>query len=242
MKTDQSNFIGIGIYTVPEATSLTGVSSARIKRWISGYNFKTIKGEKHHSNPVWKSDLEPMDGTVALSFRDLIEIRFVDSFLKAGVSWKELRAAASKASDLLNNPHPFSTYKFKTDGRTIFAEIGESLQQSKLLELTKNQYAFRQVIAPSLFEGLEYQANELRRWRPKQGNNLVVLDPRRSFGQPITDRNSVPTRILAAAVAAEGRDSEKDVARWYDVTVKEVHAAVTFEKSLFHEHQTRMAA
>lgn len=238
----KSEHFGVGIYTVPEATCLTGVSAARIKRWISGYTFKTPKGERHHSKPIWKADFKPIDGAIALSFKDLIEIRFVDSFLRAGVSWKELRAAADKAAELLDNSHPFSTHKFKTDGRIIFAEIGESLQQAKMLELTKNQYVFRQVIAPSLFDGLEYKANELLRWRPKQGHNLVVLDPQRSFGQPIIDKSSVPTKVLAAAVVAEGENSEKNVARWYDVTVKEVNAAVMFEKSLNQKKQTRMAA
>lgn len=241
MNRERSPF-GIGIYTVSEATSLTGVSAARIKRWIAGYTFKTAKGERHRSKPVWTADFEPIDGAIALSFKDMIEIRFVDSFLKAGVSWKELRDAASKAAELLDDTHPFSTYRFKTDGRTIFAEVGESLQQSKMLELTKNQYVFRNVIAPSLFEGLEYEGDELRRWRPKQGNNLVVLDPHRSFGQPITDRNSIPTKVLAAAVAAEGDNSEQNVARWYDVSVKEVSAAVSFEKSLDHKKTIRMAA
>ena len=242
MSVDNSGLIGVGIYTVPEASRLTGVASARIKRWIVGYEFKTGAGESHHSSPVWHADLEPIDGSLALSFRDLVEVRFIDSFLSAGVSWKELRSAAARAEELLNNPHPFSTYQFKTDGRRIFADIGEHLNQEKMLELTRNQYVFRQVIAPSLFEGYEYEAGELLRWRPKAGHKMIVLDPLRAFGQPITDVGSVPTSIILRAVKAEEDEAEVRVARMYDIPVQVVRAAVAFESNFPSPNQIKSAA
>jgi len=242
MSISEINLIGLGIYTVPEASRLTGVASARIKRWVTGYDFKTAKGERHYSSPVWKADLEPIGEAIALSFKDLVEIRFIDSFLSFGVSWKELRSASVEATKLLANSHPFSTHKFKTDGRKIFADIGERTNNTKLLELTKKQYVFRQVVLPSLYDGFEYKAGELLRWRPKGGQKLIVLDPQRSFGQPITDVGSVPTSIIYRAVKAEGLDSEIKIARWYDIPISAVRAAVAFENELSAHSQIKSAA
>ena len=87
--------IGAGIYTVPEASRLTNVSPWRIKRWIRGYTFKN-RGEVHTSPPVVPHELDILDESIALSFLDLVEIKFVDAFLDRGVSWKTLRQAVTR--------------------------------------------------------------------------------------------------------------------------------------------------
>src|SRR5262245_60731080 len=107
--------IGVGIYTVSEAVWLTNVSPARIRRWMLGYDFQ-VGDKKRSSAPVWTPDLPKIDDSLALSFRDLIEVRFVDYFLRHGVSWNMLREAAAYASQEVGSSHPFSTSKFKTDG------------------------------------------------------------------------------------------------------------------------------
>src|SRR5439155_24896048 len=86
------NFFNIGIYTVADAARLTGVSTGRIRRWLRGYHFRSRK-KQYHSRPLWHGQLEPIDNSLALGFLDLIEVRFVDSFRAAGVSWAMLRQA-----------------------------------------------------------------------------------------------------------------------------------------------------
>lgn len=66
------------------------------------------------------------------------------------------------------------------------------------------------------------------RWFPV-ASRRVVIDPARSFGQPIV-QEGVPTLVLAKTFAAEGSYSR--VARWYDVDVRSVRAAVDFEHRL----------
>jgi uncharacterized protein (DUF433 family) len=61
-------------------------------------------------------------------------------------------------------------------------------------------------------------------------NRLVLLDPRRSFGQPIVSRSGVPTVILDRAAKAAG--SVREVAAWYEVDRAEVQDAVEFEEKL----------
>src|ERR1700738_1282000 len=111
--------IGVGLYTVPQARRLTGVPGARIRRWLRGYEHGG-RDERRRSHPVWHVQLEPADGQLALGFLDLMEVRFVDAFLKAGLSLAKIRRAAHLAKDLVGCDHPFSTQKFRTAGKRIF--------------------------------------------------------------------------------------------------------------------------
>jgi len=67
------------------------------------------------------------------------------------------------------------------------------------------------------------------RWFPST-NRRIVIDPARSFGQPVVEKEGVPTSVLARSYKAE--QSLKRVARWYDVDVRSVRAAVEFERRL----------
>src|SRR5262249_62180786 len=117
MATNGFHFIGVGLYTVPEASRLSRVSVGRIRRWLRGYSFTTRSG-RHRSPPVFLPVLKTRDGTITVTFFDLIEIRFVDAFISAGVGWKTLKAAHASVQTALG-PHPFSRGRFWTDGRRI---------------------------------------------------------------------------------------------------------------------------
>ncbi|MFL6196986.1 MAG: DUF433 domain-containing protein, partial [Thermoanaerobaculia bacterium] len=167
-----------------------------------------------------------MEDSVALTFRDLLEVRFVQFFRARGVGWKVIKQAAECASEIIQDSHPFSTKRFKTDGRSIFAEIVQATGEESLLDLAKRQYEFKSFVEPFLFEGLEFSNLGIApvRWWPLGRNRRVTIDPERAFGQPICTPESVPTTILAKAYRAEG--SIDAVARWFMVHPKSVADAV----------------
>jgi uncharacterized protein (DUF433 family) len=163
-----------------------------------------------------------------LTFADLMEIRFLDAFLRNGVSTKALRVASQRAKELLGRHHPFSTQIFKSDGRTILAEITKETGDKVFLDIVNDQYVFEKVIASYLYSGLDF--NELKepaRWWPMGKDHAVVIDPRRSFGAPIVAKSGIPTKILKSAVDAE--KSVEFVAKWYGAEIDEVKDAVKFE-------------
>ena len=229
MTGNSPNFLNTGIYSVPDAARLTRVSTWRIRRWLRGYRFRTKKKE-YHSPPLWHGQLEPIDRSLALGFLDLIEIRFVDAFLKAGVSWIMLRKAHERGAELFKNPHPFCTNRFVTDGRDIFVELHRRTGESSLLEIVNSQHVFAQIMRPFLKE-LEFtEGDVLVRWRPTTTKRLVVLDPTRNFGRPIVIQHGVPTEVLAGATNACG--SIQEVSRWSEVPEDEIEDAVEFEQKL----------
>lgn len=208
---------------------MTRVPTQRIRRWIRGYHHGP---EARFSPPVFKAEwiAEANDGLV-LSFRDLLEIRFVDAFRDKGVSWKTIREASDYAAEILQTSHPFATRKFKTDGRKIIAQFGRDRRKVKLLDLIGKQYELPEMIAHTLFAGVEFgKGIEPLRWWPMGTGGGVLLDPARSFGQPIVAREGVPTRVLAAAFRAEG--NEDVVSAWYEVSRASVRNAVAYEESL----------
>lgn len=221
-------FIGRGVYSLADASRLTGIPVPRIGRWVKGYSYR-YRGETQRSSAVVGADYSPLDGAVALSFLDLIEVRFVDAFRKHGVGWKTIREAARRAESLLEEKHPFATRSFQTDGRSIFMTIANELGERRLLDLVRSQYAFRQVIEPSLFRGIEFDDQVAARWRPLC-RLPVVVDPRRAFGQPVVDVEGVPTSVLAEAFRIE--QSTSRVSDWYGVSRASATAGVEFEKSL----------
>jgi uncharacterized protein (DUF433 family) len=224
----ENALLNTGIYGVPEAARLTGVSPGRIRRWIKGYDFRT-GDERRHSDAVWTGSISTVDGKVALGFLDLMEVRFVDEFLRAGVSWKTMRKAHLLARQEIENGHPFCTNRFVSDGRRILLKHATEAADEALMDIVSSQVEFQRIVAPFLKQ-LDFAQDALARWWPMGRDRTVVVDPGRNLGQPTVAKSGVPTEVLARSVHAN--ESVETVARWYEVLPEEVRDAMEFEQSL----------
>lgn len=219
-----SPLLGVGLYSLPEAATYTGIPAAQINRWVFGYR----AGGKNHSG-LWEPTLAELDEKT-LSFHDLLEVRFVNAFRQHGVSLQAIRAAAGHAREWFDQPYPFTCKRFQTDGRSVFATVLEETGDESLIDLVKRQYAFQQVIRESLYASIDYASDgEALRWFPLLRNKAIVLDPARHFGKPILDQSGVDTETIAAAWLAEDKNIRR-VASIYDLTSAEVEAALKFER------------
>ena len=222
MGTDR--LLGVGLYTTAEASRLAHIPARRISRWLLGY--KHTNGE---SPPLWTPGLPRVGGNLEISFLDLMELRFVQAFLEAGVSLVTIRSALERARRVFKVERPFATRRFRTDGRRIFLDVQDQVQDARLIDLNRSQYAFRDLVAPS-FKGLEFDADRVVRWRPWVERSMIVVDPRRSFGAPIIDGSGVPTRALLDAYRVA--KSFRVVAADFETTERAVRNAVAFEERL----------
>ena len=225
--------IGIGLYTPAEAARLLSLPAATISRWLRGHS---ANGRQYP--PLWSPQIELGDDRTYLGFRDLMEVRVAAAFISAGVSAQRVRAAIELAREVVGLDRPLSTDRFRTDGRDIFLRVVErdedGRERAQLLNTFRRQYAFAEIIDPSL-KGIEFDEHGIPAlWRPL-GKRGIVIDPERSFGQPIDEASSVPTAALAAAAHQEGVEI---AARIYEVPATSVRRAMTFEA----EFGTRLAA
>jgi uncharacterized protein (DUF433 family) len=221
--------LGVGFYSLGDAGRLLRVPARNIRRWLGGYRFRSQDGEVVTMAPLWKPELPRNDNHIELGFRDLIELRFVAAFQEAGVGTLAIRRCIEFARDLVDDDRPFSTRRFKTDGKTIFIEWARKAGEIELLDLRRKQYVWREVIERT-FKDLDIEDDAVARWRPFRGKASIVIDPQRAFGQPIVTKYGVPTVALSDAVEAEG--SVDRVARIFDVSATVVRDAVAFEKYL----------
>jgi uncharacterized protein (DUF433 family) len=223
----EPEFLNIGLYTVPDAARLTGVSVGKVRRWLKGYDFRSGKLVRH-SEAVWQGELRPVENKLALSFRDLLELRFVDAFIGAGVSWRTMRRAHKKAQNELKTTHPFCSNRIFTDGRNILLRQAEEDDDHALVNLATDQTEFSRVVEP-FRKQLEFSGNEIV-WWPLGRGRQIVLDPKRNFGQPSVARSGVPTRVIARSVKTNR--SIETVSHWFEVSEREVRDAIEFEMRL----------
>jgi hypothetical protein len=221
------DLVGVGLYTVSDAARLAEVSPARVRGWVQGYH--QGKGKPRRSAIVGPH-LPDVEGKTALSFRELVEVRFIRHFLRAGVSWRVIHRAAGEARrELLG--HDDHRLRFSTDGVTVFANALAADGDRQARDLVANQYVLLQIIDQSIKSEFDLEVEDLiRAWRPRLETPLVLLDPRRSFGRPIV-ASGVPTRTLTDALMAE-RGNAALVAAMFDTSEESVRQAAAFEMTL----------
>jgi uncharacterized protein (DUF433 family) len=225
-----TRYVGVGLYTFPEAARIIGIKPAKLRRWVGQYRQKA-PGAEFLSKPVISRYFP--DEQHVLTFLELVELLLVKLFREEGVSMQVIRRAAEEAARRFDTPYPFAVKRFDTDGHRIFVTLQEeSLEERSVVELGKGQHVFDEVVRP-FFHKLEYQdgGDALRYW-PRDREGRVVLDPQRSFGKPIDAETGVPTSALYDAVQAGGGQPPKVVAEWFGVPLAAVEAAVAFEQSL----------
>jgi uncharacterized protein (DUF433 family) len=241
-KSPEPDALGRGVYSATEGLRLLNfsrpgmapsdrVSRNTVARWLRGYEHggDADQTNKAHSPPLWQPDFVNDDDLIEISFRDLIELRFVKAFRDIGLSLNTIRECYQRAAEEVHDARPFSTQRFRTDGKTIFLEITEGVKEGKLVDLRRRQNVFKTIVEPSLRD-LEFETSTVARWFPLGINKrTVVIDPARSFGQPIVSVG-VPTETLANAMKVEG--SIEAVAALYDVPKGDVRSAIDFERRL----------
>lgn len=216
--------IGIGLYTPAEAGRLSGIPARKLVRWLHGHAYR---GKDYP--PLWQPQIALGDGRVYLGFRDLMEARVADKFVRAGVSALRIRQAIILAKELLGADRPLSTNRFRTDGRDIFLRTTETDQDGRereqLLNLFRRQYEFASIIDPILKDVVFDDEGAPAAWWPAGQAKKIIIDPARAFGQPIDSESSVPVAILANAGKRHGVDL---AAKSYDVSRTAVRRAMDF--------------
>jgi uncharacterized protein (DUF433 family)/GNAT superfamily N-acetyltransferase len=215
---------GIGLYTLQQASRLSGAKASEVSRWLFGYK----AGEGKQFPPLWQPQVRDVEEKV-IGFQDLMELRIVKAFSGHGVPTQLIRMALRHAKEIFGSEYPFTSNRFLTDGRTIFYETLEQ-GRDELTDLVRRQLVFESIIRPQLYEGIEFSSQGAAvRWFPRKGKT-IMLDPDVSFGRPVLSAFGIPTEVIAQAMKAER--NVRAVAAQFEIPVDKVRAAVKFEEQL----------
>lgn len=216
------------MYSSSEAGRLAGLNATRVRRWLKGYSYH-YESDLRHKTPVLLRAEEKRSSNYA-SFLDLIDLLFVKRFLDHGISLQKLRKALNEATEILGTNH-FAREIFFTDGKDIYLKVRK--QGDNLLQLLSNgQWVIAPVIQ-QLAKQIEFDhpSGLARRWIPKSGGGLIVLDPFISFGRPTLVGKGIVTANIYDFYVAENKNIER-VCSWWKLTPPEVQAAVNFESAI----------
>ena len=222
--TRPSHLLTGGVYWLSEVQRLAGVPTKLSRRFMRSYKWE---------RGLWGGGEQQRGRYYYATFRDLMELRLVNAFHIAGVSWNRICRTAEYACERFGTDYPFAHRRFQTDGAEIFSETDDGLEQvSRYGQLT-----FTQIITPSLFEPLDYVDDAPVRWFPAEEWELasvgrqVMVDPLRSFGAPIISDRHIPTDTLLHNYKGEGRNARL-VAQSFEISEESVLKAVAFEEEL----------
>lgn len=212
-----------GFFSIADAAHLLNASAPSVRGWLNGYS-------NSKSGPVIERDFA---GTRAVSFLDLMELRFI-AFFRPHVSMPTIRNAAEAARSEWNVNHPLalSDQKYVTDRKKIFARSAQTTGDERAWDMANGQHEMWITIEQTIAKGVVFDPNThlAKAWHPRPGEFPdVEINPRIAFGKPVVKGTAVPTSVLYAQWKAEGQKAK--VARWFDVSEKVVDVAVSYELS-----------
>jgi DNA-binding transcriptional MerR regulator/uncharacterized protein (DUF433 family) len=227
--------MGLGIYSISDVARYLHATPQLVRNWVLGRPSRASRTDSdQRTSPILLAPPRRIDGEAVLTFRDLIELRFVRLFRQHGVSMPVIKAAAQNAAVQLQSNHPFGLHKFSTDGKKLFADLkstriieeesGRDVDEKRLVqELDLAQMVMGDIIQIWL-KDVVYDENIIRQLWLLGPNGRAMLDPLRGFGQPLDSPTGVPLAPLYASIRAG--DSIAAVADWYEVPEAAVEAAI----------------
>ena len=225
---EKNPYLGIGLYTVPEAARILEVEGRKLTRWADGYTFATDNGTRT-SGPVFERTLPELAEKRILTFAELIELYLVNLFRTAGVSMSTIREAQERLRKRYGVSHPFAARRVQTDGTRLFEEMAADDGGRRHEEILKAQFVISEAAEP-FFRKLDYDEDFVRRYWPLGRDRPVCIDPSRSFGKPVEALSGVPTYVLYG-MRLSG-ESVEAIADWYEVEPEGVRAAIEYETQL----------
>jgi uncharacterized protein (DUF433 family) len=185
----------VPLYTVGEAARFLGVPPSTFGTWARGYT----RHPTGHRTPVIGKPVitafEARRGDPEIPFVGLAEAMVLAGMRRAGVSLQHIRRAVDVLESEIGFEHALASRRLYTDGAQLLFDYSEKVPAERLNHLTvvvSGQRVFADVIRDYLLR-ISYADDGLadRVVLPMTDRQLLEVDPRRSFGQPIFLRGGV---------------------------------------------------
>lgn len=225
----------VPLYTLSEAATYLRVPRATLATWADGYEQRrhdrnverTVSGA-----PIITALPASERGHNRLPFIGIAEAYVLNAFRRSGVPLQRIRPSVDWLVEHVG-PHALASKDLYTDGAEVLWDFArQSGEDSPDGEFVKSlivprsgQYVFKEIVQHYLkqisFSDDKY-ANLIR--LPQYEHANVVLDPRRSHGQPVFGNSGV--RVSDALGPLRAGESFDAVSKDYGVPVGELHDAL----------------
>ncbi|MEV0790915.1 DUF433 domain-containing protein [Kribbella sp. NPDC050459] len=208
------------IYSYADVDRLVGLHAGTARRWLEGYE----RGGRFY-DPVLRA--EPA-GTDVVTWGEMVEARLLAEFRSRDVPVQRLRPAIIRLRNEfgrypLAHARPFLDVEGRELVRVVQEQVG--LERSLQLVVVRNGQLVLAESAERFSSAVEYVGDIVGRLKPEVRTPDVVMDPRRSFGQPAV--RNVRTESLAEDFRAG--TTREDLADLYDLSPAQVDEAIRFE-------------
>ena len=213
-------------YRLTEAAHYVRLPRTTLASWVRGRDYDPRSGRAHF-HPLIRP-VEPK--RPYLSFNNLVEAHVLRALrAEHHVSIRAVREALAIAERQYRIPHLLLHDGLLTGAGELFLKhYGELVQLSP-----SGQIAMRRVLESHLSR-IDRAGNFPIRLHPFVQADVadakpIVIDPAIGFGRPIVARTGISTAVIAERIDAG--ESVDEVAADYDMHVKEVTDAVTYERA-----------
>jgi uncharacterized protein (DUF433 family) len=188
VKTTTDERFDIPLYTTAEAARFLGVPTSTFATWAKGYVRHPAGRRAVIGEPVVTS-IAADSGYPTVPFVGLAEAMILAAFRRGGVSLQHIRRAVAIIQREIGLDHALASKRLYTDGAVILYDYAATERDSELEGLTEvvsRQHVFAPVVKEYLSR-IEYGRDgwAARLVSPATAGSVVVVDPERSFGQPI---------------------------------------------------------
>ncbi|HTE86356.1 MAG TPA: DUF433 domain-containing protein [Dehalococcoidia bacterium] len=165
-----------------------------------------------------------------LSYLQLVEIAFVATFRRLGISLQRIRRTREYASTVLSAEYPFAELRWKTEGMHLLLDLHdfdrpEAPDDGELIVAdAAGQTAWGHMVSERFLE-FEYVDGLAVIWHVRGTFSQVLIDPRVSFGAPMV--NGIPTWAVKGRYEA-GEEIE-EIAADFSLDGEQVKQSLEFE-------------
>ncbi len=189
----------VPLYTLAEAARFLDVPTSTFTTWARGYVRRPPGRPPVHGDPIVTS-VEAARNLPTIPFIGLAEGMVLAAFRRAGVSLQHIRGAVAILEQEIGIDHALASRRLYSDGAVILFDYADAKGDEELAGLTEvvsRQRVFSPVVREYLTR-IEYARDGWARQlvSPKTRDRVVVVDPRRAFGQPIFVHGAAPVESV----------------------------------------------
>ncbi|MGH3500139.1 MAG: DUF433 domain-containing protein [Nocardioidaceae bacterium] len=211
------------IYSYGDVDRLVGLTPGTAKRWLNGYS----RGGADYA-PILREQPRSED---VVTWGEMVEARLLAEYRAKRVAVRHMRPAIERLRSEFG-PYPLAHARpfLEVEGHELVMQIQHEVGLADPLQLVvvrNNQLMLSDAVA-RFRASVDYdQAGSATSIVPQPRTPNILLDPTRSFGQPVIRGRAVQTSTIAEDYRAGASIGE--IADLYDLTSEQVDEALRYE-------------